>query len=187
MNEKKIPSNLKECCEQDSVSANLWRWSENIKTLGYVFVGIIIAVGLIVFIVAVSTYDGGSLATTTIVSTLIIAFSTYITFKVASLLISSLASIVENTAVSAKVALYKANKAEASNTKGPSHYSKAYPTVPPAKSDFVVSAPNGTSTPTVNTKTDIAADGELITCPHCEKKNIPSRTTCWYCDKQLNS
>ena len=114
----KIPKSLKECYEEDSVSVNLWHWSDWLKSWGGKVLGVLIVVGIIFTIAeAIQVADiDKDLVVFTVINSIIIwglyAFLEYCAYNVLSLLVAALASIVQNSKISANIALYSAAKDE---------------------------------------------------------------------------
>lgn len=117
--EKRIPRNLKECCQTNEVSERLFRWSQKIEILGGIFCFILCLVGIIAtiwqtYIAVEVTRIDEELIFITVVSSLckwgLYAIVEYVVYTAVYMLIDALASIVHNTTVSAQVAVYSASK-----------------------------------------------------------------------------
>ena len=119
--EKRIPSNLNECYKTDSITHNLWIWSERLEKWGVIFAVIIAILTLIMGIAAFEGTDGVSIIVS-IIAIPISAFLVYISFHITALLVGALASIVQHTKISANLALY--NSAKENNIEPKSETSK---------------------------------------------------------------
>ena len=115
-----IPKSLEECYEEDSISKELWQWSEWLKSWGLKVLGLLIVIGIISTIgdaVQMADIDE-DLVIYTVISSIIswglYAFIEFCAYNVLALLIAALASIVQNSKIAANVALYSTSKDECS-------------------------------------------------------------------------
>lgn len=131
---KSIPNNLRSCYQTDSVTGNLWEWSEKIEQWGKAILWLIIIGGFITAIsissirAEVRTSNSGNTVIysegifnwgsffLTLLSTTIFAFFEFLAYRFTALKIAALASIVQHNQITANVALYTASKAESKSS-----------------------------------------------------------------------
>ena len=175
---KKIPKNLKECYETDSVSANLWGWSLWVEKWGRIILFVILAIGTFstigVTIEAVEI-DSDAWFLVLLSSALtwaLYAFLEYCAYHIISLLIASLASIVQNTRVSANVALYNTAKVD------------GFPDEETAPSAPVAAKVHEKrSSVLTNLAQEKAYDENSWRCKECGTPNPADKTICKNCGK----
>ena len=119
MPKKRIPQTLDECTQMNETASTLYAWSSKIDLIGQILFVLLLFVGAIVTITAISSASDDARLSTVLINVgiwALIALFEYFVHHVVVLMIHGLASITQQTAVTADVALYEANKKENSDT-----------------------------------------------------------------------
>ena len=119
---EQTPATLDDCVRPDALSSQLWSWAQNLEKYGQWLLVLIVVGGIL------TSYFGAQVETSassdpefspilflsSFLQTIVYALVEYFLYHVLSLLVASLAKLVHNTRTAARIAEYRARKAEQS-------------------------------------------------------------------------
>lgn len=97
-----------ECNTEDPVASSLWKWSRILETIGRVFIGIFVLLGIVLsagLSDVVNDSDEGILIIICLLGGTLLGVIAYLIFHITALSFGAKARIVQNTSVSAKADL----------------------------------------------------------------------------------